>query len=192
MSELSKFIDDYLASQIDCINEIRNSQVQVIETIINVLLKARENNNKIFVMGNGGSSSTASHFTSDLLKTTITANNKKRFFVCCLSDNVPVISAYSNDLSYEEAYKELLVNMVSAGDVVIGISGSGRSKNIIKALEYAKSKGAVTIGMTGMGGNEVARIAEISFVVPSDYMLETESMHLLIFHLITTAIMERG
>ncbi len=142
-------------------------------------------------MGNGGSGSTASHFVSDLLKTAITEGDK-RFSAISLVDNVPVLLAWSNDISYEEIFIEQLKNHLSTGDIIIGFSGSGTSKNVEKAFKYAKKNGATCIGITGMNGGNFPKICDIFYVVPSDNMLTIESMHLLICHCIVETIRNLG
>jgi D-sedoheptulose 7-phosphate isomerase len=105
-------------------------------------------------MGNGGSASTASHFACDLGKGTI-IEGKPRFRVISLNDNISLITALSNDCGYEEVFREQLMNLVNTGDIVIGITGSGNSPNVLKAMEYARSRGAVTIGFIGFDGGKL-------------------------------------
>ena len=155
------------------------------------LVEARDNQKKIYIMGNGGSSSTASHFTSDLLKTSI-LKNKKRFKAFSLSDNMPVISAWSNDSSYEHIFQEQLENFLDKGDVVIAISGSGNSKNILNAIEHAKKFGALTISLTGKDGGKLAKISQINLNIEEEDMLSIETGHLLICHLLTTMLRSDG
>ena len=180
------FLNDYE----ECIRKV-SAQKDIIVKIINQLLKARDNGKKIYTMGNGGSGSTASHFVSDLLKTAIIKHNK-RFAAISLVDNIPVTSAWSNDVSYDEIFVEQLRNFLCKGDVVIGFSGSGSSKNIIKAMRYAKDNSAYCIGFTGMSGGSLPKICDVCFLVPSDDMLIIESVHLMLCHCIITAIRTMG
>jgi len=173
-----------------CIKNIIED-VGKIEKIVNILINARDKGNKIFTMGNGGSSSTASHFVSDLLKTAIT-KGVRRFSAFSLVDNTPVMLAWSNDSSYEDIFVEQLKNFLSKDDIVIGFSGSGKSKNVIKALKYAKKNGAICVGITGQDGGELSKICNVCFVVPSDNMLTIESMHLLLCHCIIETIRMLG
>ena len=127
-------IQNYLDLQVESISALKNSSktlIEIYETIIN----ARDKNMQIFVMGNGGSASTASHFVSDLLKTSIT-NGNNRFKAMSLSDNIPVLLAWSNDVSYDTIFSSQLENFLQKGDVVIGISGSGNSKNGLNATTH--------------------------------------------------------
>ncbi len=183
-------IQEYLEQQIQSITELKEKSVNIQE-IFNKLKNARDNGNQVFVMGNGGSASTASHFVADLLKTSIT-NESNRFKAMSLSDNIPVLLAWSNDESYENIFSNQLENFIQKNDVVIGISGSGNSKNIINAIQFANEKHAITIGLSGKGGGELSNIAKNNLVVQSNDMLTIETMHLLICHLITTMIRTEG
>ena len=171
--------------------EKTTEQTSTIIKIINELVKARKKGNRIFTMGNGGSGSTASHFVSDLLKTAIT-KEEKRFKAISLTDNIPVILAWANDVSYEDIFVEQLKNHLLKGDVVFGFSGSGKSKNVLKAFEYAKNMGAVCIGITGKKGGEFPKICDIYLIVPSDDMLLIESIHVMLCHCIVAAIRKTG
>lgn len=185
-----ELIKNYLDAQISCISEIKNHS-SIIKKFFHTLLTARTQGNKIYIMGNGGSASTATHFTSDLLKTSITKNNK-RFKSFSLSDNVPVVLAWANDSSYDDVFQSQLENFLEKDDVVIGISGSGNSINILKAIEYANRKNAITVSFTGKGGGKLANISKINLTVSSDDMLTIETAHLLLCHLFTTMIRSEG
>ena len=183
-------LTSFLSQQEDCIKKIQND-TNSIEKIIQILLNGRNKGKKILTMGNGGSGSTASHFVSDLLKTAITKGDK-RFSAISLVDNIPVLLAWSNDTSYEEIFVEQLKNHLSKGDILIGFSGSGNSKNVVKALKYGKKNGAICIGITGMSGGNFPKICDVCYVVPSDNMLTIESMHLLICHCVVETIRKLG
>ena len=183
-------IQDYLEAQIKVISNLKKN-IDVFEKISNVLLEARNNEKNIYVMGNGGSASTATHFVSDLLKTSIT-KNEKRFKAISLSDNIPVILAWSNDKSFDTIFVEQLKNFLQEGDIVIAISGSGNSLNVINAINYANKINAKTISLSGMGGGKLSEISETSLIVPSDDMLTIETMHLCVCHLLTTIIRSKG
>ena len=168
-----------------------NSEKHLIIDIIENLLNARDTNKKIFTMGNGGSSSTSSHFASDLLKTCI-LKESKRFNAICLSDNTSVLTAWANDTSYDEVFLDQLKNYISTGDIVIAFSGSGTSKNIIKALEFAKKMNSFIIGFTGSSGGKFPQICDITIKVSSSDMLTIESIHVLLCHLIVESIRSTG
>ena len=183
-------IEDYLQLQADAIIKLKDSS-QNIQKIVDSLLKARESGGKIFIMGNGGIASTSTHFVADLLKTSI-IKNEKRFKAISLSDNIPVILAWSNDESFDGIFVEQLKNFLQKDDVVIGISGSGNSINVINAINFASDSEAVTISLTGMDGGELSKISKINVTVPSNDMLTIETMHLAICHLLTTIIRSKG
>ncbi len=184
------YLNSFLSQQEDCIKKIRNN-ADTIEKIILILINGRNKGKKIFTMGNGGSGSTASHFVSDLIKTAITKGDK-RFSAISLVDNIPVCLAWSNDSSYEEIFFEQLKNHLSKGDILIGFSGSGNSKNVVKALKYGKKNGATCIGITGMSGGNFPKICDVCYIVPSNNMLTIESMHLLICHCVVESIRKLG
>jgi D-sedoheptulose 7-phosphate isomerase len=190
MTKNTESITTFLKEQESCIGKLLE-KTDALEKIIDILIRARDNEKKIYVMGNGGSASTASHFVSDLLKTAIT-KNEKRFFAISLTDNIPVMLAWSNDSSYDDIFVEQLKNSLSKDDVIIGFSGSGKSKNVIKAMEYGKENGAICIGITGMSGGDFPKICDTNFIVPSNDMLAIEAVHVILFHCIVYAIRNNG
>lgn len=190
MNNLKHEINSFLKEQECCLNNITND-VNVIKEITKSLIKARNNGKKILAIGNGGSGSTASHFVSDLLKTTLTKGDK-RFKAISLVDNVPVLLAWSNDVSYDDIFTEQLKNHLSKNDIVFAFSGSGNSKNIVRALTYASKKGAFCIGMTGKSGGAMKKKCDLCLRIPSDDMLTIESQQLTICHCIVTAIRAMG
>jgi D-sedoheptulose 7-phosphate isomerase len=190
MSKTTSMINSFLKEQESCLEQM-SGQVAIIEKITKILIDTRNKGKKIYTLGNGGSASTASHFVSDLLKTAITKNNK-RFLAISLADNIPVILAWSNDTSYEDVFVEQLKNFLSKGDVIIGFSGSGRSKNVIKAMIHGKKNGAICIGITGMSGGDFPKICDICLIVPSNDMLAIESTHVTLCHCIVSAIRNLG
>ena len=186
----NEIINDYFDNQLSCIGDLKKFS-DTIKIIFQKLISARDNGNSIFIMGNGGSASTATHFTSDLLKTAIT-KNEKRFMVHSLSDNTPVVLAWANDVEYNNIFLGQLENFLKKDNIVIGISGSGNSENVIRAIEFANSQNAITITLTGKDGGKLAKLSQINLTVPSDDMLTIETMHLMICHLITTMIRSGG
>src|SRR5215831_15888898 len=136
----STFLERY---QTDILQVIQSLDLEKVQQVITVLEEAREQNRRIFVCGNGGSASLASHFTCDMVKGA-SYNRAKRFRIMALTDSLPTLTAYSNDVSYECVFVEQLKNFAEAGDVVIAISGSGNSPNVLRALEYANSVGCFT------------------------------------------------
>ena len=183
-------IQDYLNKQINFIKSLNESS-EKINQIYDNLLNARNSKNNIFLMGNGGSASTASHFTADLLKTSI-VENENRFSAFSLVDNTPVILAWANDVGYENIFLGQLKNLLKKGDIVIGFSGSGNSKNVIKALEYANQLNSITISFTGGNGGELSKISKYNLNINDNDMLTIETGHLLTCHLLTTLIRSTG
>ena len=173
-----------------CVTSL-DGKSEIIKEIIEQLINARNKGQTIFTLGNGGSGSTSSHFVSDLLKTAITVDSK-RFKAISLVDNIPVNLAWANDVSYDSIFSEQLQNFLNSGDIVIGFSGSGNSANVVNALQYAKTKGAIAIAISGMTGGKIAKISDVSLIVPSNDMLIIESMHLLTCHCIIEIIRSLG
>lgn len=167
-----------------------NTNLLVLEKIINILLNAYYSEKQILVMGNGGSASTASHFVCDINKG-VSYPLSKKFRVISLSDNIPLIMAYSNDLSYEDIFIEQIKNYLKPGDVVIGISSSGNSKNVLKAIEYANENKAITIGLTGFDGGLLAKLAQVNLNVMTMDMQKSEDIHLILTHLIMQILQEK-
>ena len=182
----TNFIQDYLNSQIKAITDLKE-KMNIIEKILDIILEARNNEKQIYVLGNGGSASTSTHFVSDLLKTSIT-EDEKRFKAMSLSDNIPVILAWSNDMSYDAIFVEQLKNFLQEEDVVIAISGSGNSQNVINAVNYANQINAKTISLTGKDGGKLSGISKTNLTIHSNDMLTIETMHLCVCHLLTTMI----
>ena len=161
---------------------IKRLDREEINKFINMLLDARDTDKQIFIMGNGGSASTASHFCCDFNKGSSYGFNK-RFKFICLNDNVPGMMAYANDVSYDDVFVEQLKNFFNPGDYVIGISGSGNSKNVLKAIEYANANGGITIGLTGFNGGKLKQICTHSVNMNVDDMQISEDLHMVMDHL---------
>jgi len=121
------------------------------------------------VVGNGGSASTASHMACDLSKNTL-AGNRPRFRVMSLTDNVALMSALANDVGYEHVFKEQLVNLIRTGDVLIVLSGSGNSPNVLEAMRYARERSATVIAFLGFDGGEAAELADHAIVAPHEQL----------------------
>lgn len=185
MIEMDKFVAAYFRELTHIFGRISTEDITAITDIIH---KAYTNERTIFILGNGGSATTASHFACDLGKGTLSRvydQHEKRFKVVSLTDNVATISAYANDLSFDDIFVQQLRNLVHKGDVVIAITGSGNSKNVIKAMKYARDCGAVTVGMLGFDGGRVRKILDKYVIVPSNHYGRIEDVHLIIEHLIT-------
>ncbi len=184
-----RFIKDYLNDVIESLEEIRDNNADFFDSLATIFLEARNDNRKIFFCGNGGSASTASHFTSDLAKGTI-VEGRPRFKALSLADNIPQMLAWGNDSCYEDIFVEQLKNLFEPGDVVVGISGSGNSENVLRAIRYANENDGKTIGITGFDGGKIKDMVDLCLIVPVHNMQKTEDVHMLIDHLTTLMIKE--
>lgn len=155
--------------------------VDAVEEFVQLLERACQEGRQVFLMGNGGSGSTASHVACDLNKG-VSYGRQQRFRVICLNDSLPTVMAYANDVSYEDIFVEPLKNFLRPGDLVIGLSGSGNSANVLKAIDYANQQGAFTVGLSGYDGGKLARVVRMPIVVPVHDMQKAEEVHLTIFH----------
>ncbi|HHX64081.1 MAG TPA: SIS domain-containing protein [Chloroflexi bacterium] len=160
-----------------------------IDEIIDSLYQARAERRQVFIIGNGGSAATASHFANDLLKGA-TVPGKPRFKAIALTDSVPVMLAYANDNGYDCIFSEQLDALAEPGDLLVAFSGSGRSPNIICALDTARERGLSTIGFTARDGGEMFSRCDICLVAPCQVMEMIEDVHMVLTHLICTAIRE--
>jgi len=155
----------------------------VIQEAAEKLLRGYEEGRTVFLFGNGGSAALASHFACDLGKGTLAeGNGRHRLRVLALTDNVPLITAWANDSSYEDIFAEQFQNLALPGDIAFAISGSGNSPNIVRALEVAGALGAHTIGLTGFQGGKMKALCDLCIIVPSDNMQIIEDFHLSIAH----------
>lgn len=179
MTDFTTDIQEYLDKLKATIDRLDRGEIN---DFINLLLTARDEGRTIFIMGNGGSAATASHFCCDFNKGA-SYGYDKRFKFICLNDNTATMMAYSNDVAYEDAMVEQLKNFFMPGDYVIGISGSGNSKNVVKAIEYANERGGVTIGLTGYQGGKLKQICAHSVNMGVDDMQISEDLHMMMDHL---------
>lgn len=154
-----------------------------IENFIKVLEQAYKGNKKIFVCGNGGSAHTASHLITDWNKM-IYLSKKKKFRGISLCDNLGLITAFSNDLSYEKIFEGQLNSIFEKGDVVIGISVSGNSKNVLNAIKFCNKNKGVSMSFTGFNGGKLKKISKFNIHIPSFDMQVCEDFHLMLGHII--------
>jgi D-sedoheptulose 7-phosphate isomerase len=183
----SGFAEQYRNRLADALASI---ELGAVSQVIDALAEARRNDRHIFVCGNGGSASTASHFVCDMVKGA-SFNRESRFRIMALTDSLPTITAYSNDVSYDCVFVEQLKNFAGAGDVVMAISGSGNSPNVLKAVEYGNSIGCTTIGLTGRDGGKLGQLAKIQVHVPEPHMGRIEDGHMIVCHMISYCFMEQ-
>jgi D-sedoheptulose 7-phosphate isomerase len=173
------------------INELRevldDISTNAVERVVDLILKAHRSGRHVYILGNGGSASTASHFACDLSKATI-VGERPRLRVTSLTDNAALVTAWANDTSYERIFAEQLVNLADAGDVVVAISASGESPNVLAAVRTARERGAVTVGLVGFSGGALKGLVDVAVHVSSyDYGV-VEDCQLVLEHAITAAI----
>ena len=178
------YLERYLQTSADT---LRKLPVAAIDGVIAALVTALESERFVYVMGNGGSAANAEHFVNDLGKGG-QRGFPRRFKVLSLVSNVPLMTAWANDTDYGQVFAEQLRNFVGRGDVVMAISGSGNSLNVLSALTLARERGAVTVGLTGGDGGKLKPLCDHCVLVPSDNMQHIEELHLIVLHAIYSAI----
>jgi D-sedoheptulose 7-phosphate isomerase len=178
---------EYLSAVQDVLERVDHA---VIDQMAEAVWRGYEARKTLFLFGNGGSAALASHFACDIGKGTI-AGREKRLKTIALTDNVPLITAWANDKSYEDIFSEQLDGLAEKGDVAMAISGSGNSPNVIKGLQAARRLGLQTLVLTGFAGGKAKPLADLCLVVPSDSMQHIEDAHLCATHAIFLAIRER-
>lgn len=180
-------IREYLDLVTQAIAELPEEKIQ---DVIDTLKSAHAAGKQVFLLGNGGSAATASHIACDFQKG-LKEYTGKRFRACAVTDNVAVMTAWANDTAYENIFAEQLDSLLEPGDVVLAISGSGNSPNVIKAVEKANEMGAVTIGWSGFRGGKLAQVAKKAIVVNSDNMQRIEDVHMILGHLVFHCLMRQ-
>src|SRR5215831_218838 len=173
----------------DLVQAIEAVELEKVNEAISVLKQARDQNRHVFVCGNGGSAATASHFACDMVKGA-SFGRASRFRIMALTDCLPTITAYSNDVSYDCVFAEQLKNFAQPGDVVMAISGSGNSPNVLRAMEYANSMGCRTIALTGRDGGKLAPLAEVNIQAKIPHMGRIEDVHMIVAHMIAYYFMD--
>ena len=180
-------INSYLDNLKNTIDQLdQNSLAEVVDAFLEVYNKG----GNIYIFGNGGSAATASHIAGDFIKGA-SYGLEKRFKMICLNDNPASMMAIANDIGYEDIFIEPLKNHISSKDLVIGISGSGNSENVVRAMNYAKSKNVKTISFCGYSGGKIKDIADISVHATVEDMEITEDIHLIAFHNIKQVIIRK-
>lgn len=177
-------ISNYLK---DMMGVLERLPVKDIERVVNVIADARHRGKQVFFFGNGGSAATASHFVCDVSKGAI-RKDKRRIKAFCLSDNLPLLSAWANDTTYENVFAEQLENLIEAGDVAVAISGSGNSPNVLKGVAVARGKGATTVGLTAFEGGKLKGLVDVPVVVPAHNIEQAEDVHLILDHVIAVCL----
>jgi D-sedoheptulose 7-phosphate isomerase len=177
-------VSNYFSHLSQMMGELDHASV---DAAISLIETSWSNKKKIIVCGNGGSALTASHYINDWNKMAYLSTGKP-FRGHCLSDNMGLMTAYSNDMSYDDVYSEQLKNLMDAGDLVIAVSGSGNSENVVRALEYANSSGGVSLAICGYDGGKIKRIAQHSLWIPSSDMQICEDLHLIFGHMVMKSL----
>jgi D-sedoheptulose 7-phosphate isomerase len=184
---LSEFASSYFRGLEACWREVALDRL---EGALQVILRAYEAGRTLFVLGNGGSASTASHLACDMGKGTAVPG-QRRLRVISLVDNQALLTAWANDTSYEMVFKEQLENLLQPDDVVIAISASGNSPNVIRAVEYARERGAVTVGFVGFGGGRLRELVDLDITVSSRNYGQVEDYHLTLSHILSQYLRQR-
>jgi D-sedoheptulose 7-phosphate isomerase len=178
-TSMDRFSVKYIADFKDLLDRFPHDQF---DRLVDAMLDCCHNGGQIFVMGNGGSASTASHWVCDINKGCSFGRDLK-FKMICLNDSISTMLAYANDLSYEDVFVEQLKNFFVPGDLVIGISGSGNSKNVLKAIAFANQNGGVTAGLTGYSGGKLIDLVDIPILAAIDDMQKVEDLHVIVVHM---------
>lgn len=183
-SQTSERIAAYLSEMRGTLSKL---PIDKIERVVDLLRQARTQRKRVFLFGNGGSAATASHLACDLGKGT-NAHGNPRLRAVALTDNVPLISAWANDSSYDDIFAQQLQEQVEPGDIAIGISGSGKSRNVLNAIKVARSAGAITVGLTGFDGGDLKGLVDHCIIVPDNSMDQIEDIHLLLGHVMASCL----
>jgi len=171
------------AYKTDLMKTIDSIDLAKVNQAIEWFKQARQERRHIFVCGNGGSASTASHFACDIVKGA-SFNREARFRIMALTDQLPTLTAYANDVSYDAVFVEQLKNFAQPGDLFMGISGSGNSPNVLRAMEYANQAGCRTLALTGRDGGRLGPMAQLNIQVPVPHMGRIEDAHMIVCHMI--------
>ncbi len=168
---------------------VRDISLPDLQNVLDLLEEAYHNGHRVFIMGNGGSAATASHFALDLAKNTIMPG-APRLKAISLTDHVPLITAWSNDTAYEHIFAEQLANLIEPGDVVLGISASGNSLNVINAMYLAKQYRAYTVALLGAKGGKIKDMVDAYVLAPGQNIEQEEDAHMILAHVITRHMRE--
>lgn len=169
---------------------VRSIDRHAVRTVVDVLFDCWSRRGTVYLAGNGGSAATASHMVCDLMRCTLVAG-RARVRAVALSDNIPSLTAIANDIAYEDVFVEPLRALLDPGDVVLAISGSGNSPNVLRAIEYARAAGNSTIGLCGDTGGILATLVDVAVKVPAARIGQQEDGHLILNHAISLALRER-
>jgi D-sedoheptulose 7-phosphate isomerase len=191
--EQSEGLTDYYHSYVDYLHKLLSQlDGKTVDEVANVFLEARKNGKTIYFVGNGGSASTASHFCQDLAQ----LGNKAKcegFRVLSLTDNVSYITAAGNDYGYESIFTRQMEFLFNEGDVLVAISASGNSPNVVNATKLAQERGGVAVALVGFDGGELGKLADhsIRLQTPKGEYGPVEDAHMILDHIITTYLMHK-
>jgi len=182
--DYKNYIQDYLDLERKTLDSL---DLEEVAQVLELFLAAYQAEGTIYVFGNGGSASTASHMVNDFNKG-ISEYVDKKFRLVCLNDNVSTLMSIANDISYDEVFRFQLRNKLKPNDLVVGISGSGNSKNVVNAISYAKEQGVKTVSLCGFSGGKLKELADVSLYVQLNNMQVVEDMHLILNHLLMNVV----
>jgi len=177
---MEDIINSYLARSRDVVARVPHGPIS---TLGQALLRAYRNDKQVFTLGNGGSASTASHMAADLATSTI-GPHMRRFRITSLNENAAIMTALANDIGYEFIFSEQLIEVIRPGDLLIAVSASGNSPNVLEAIRYARRESAEVGALLGFDGGKAAQLADIAIVVPSDNYGIVEDVHLMVNHML--------
>ena len=184
---IRNYLEDYCTGLSKALEKVPQDRF---EEFVQLLESAYHDGRQVFFMGNGGSGSTASHIACDLNKG-VSYGREQRFRVISLNDNAATLTAYANDVSYEDVFIEPLKNFLRPGDLVVGISGSGNSPNVLKAIGYANAHGAHTVGLCGFDGGKLAGMVHTPVLAPVHDMQKAEDVHMILLHVVMQVLHTR-
>lgn len=186
---MKEYLDQYTAALSEVMRNFDESQFS---KAVDILAGAYRGDKQIFIAGNGGSAGTANHFVCDFGKNAVQQPGKRRFRIISLSDNVEKITALGNDLAFEEIFRQQLINLMNEGDVLMVVSASGNSPNIVRACEYAREKKASIIALAGFSGGKIKAFADAALVAPLESYEQIEDIHLIMLHMIVYYFKSHG
>jgi D-sedoheptulose 7-phosphate isomerase len=177
---MKSFIDSYQSGLQTAMESVN---AETFSSFMKALCTLHKEGRRLFVIGNGGSAATASHFACDLGKNAVPPGNP-RFKVVALTDSIPAITAYGNDNGYASVFAEQLTNLMASGDILLAISASGNSPNIIEAVTLARESGLSVIGMAGFDGGKLAELSDWAITIPGTTYEQIEDAHMILTHMI--------
>ncbi|MDR2746425.1 MAG: SIS domain-containing protein [Treponema sp.] len=186
---MKEYLNQYTAALQEA---MRNFDESRFSKAVAILAGAYREDKQVFIAGNGGSAGTANHFACDFGKNAVPQSGKRRFRIISLSDNVEKITAFGNDIAFEEIFRQQLINLMNEGDVLMVISASGNSPDIVRACEYAREKNARVIALAGFSGGKIKDFADAALVAPLESYEQIEDIHLIMLHMLVYYFKNHG